>query len=170
MSVISGCIFRKPRLEDGGALYQLIQDCPPLDVNSSYLYFILCDHFRHSSVVVECDEKIVGCITGYRRPDKPDTLFVWQVAVHEKMRGQKLAGQMLNELLFRDKPSGISWIETTVSPSNIPSRKLFERWAADQDVPITSVPYLTADDFPASPNSDSHEAEDLFRIGPLSLP
>lgn len=167
MSVNPDCILRKPQKEDGAALYQLITQCPPLDVNSAYLYFLVCDHFRHTSVVAEYEGELVGCITGYRRPGQPDTLFVWQVAVHEKMRGQGLSGRMLNELISRDELKGIVWIETTVSPSNVPSRKLFERWSKTQDVPITSGPYLSADDFPSS-SSDSHEAEDLFRIGPLS--
>ncbi|MDF3131113.1 diaminobutyrate acetyltransferase [Kiritimatiellaeota bacterium B1221] len=168
MAVESDIIFREPSHEDGAALYRLIKNCPPLDVNSPYLYFIVADHFCASSVVVECEGELLGCITGYRRPDQPDTLFIWQVAVHECMRGRGVSGQMLKHITSRGNLSDIKWIETTISPSNIASRKVFERFADEKNLRIETFLYLETEDFPSVGSDDSHEAEELFRIGPLS--
>ncbi len=52
--------FRKPKLEDGLAIYHLIQASPPLDVNSSYLYFLQASHFADTCAVAEVDGQIVG--------------------------------------------------------------------------------------------------------------
>lgn len=160
-------IFRLPILKDGAAMHRLISDCPPLDVNSAYLYFLLCDHFRESTVVVEENGSLLGCITGYRQPDRADTLFIWQVAVHKQARGQGLATQMLDALISRPGLSDIRWVETTISPSNTASRRLFSSWAAIHECSLDERSYLESADFSPQPGSPAHEAECLFRIGPL---
>ena len=160
-------LFREPRLEDGAKVYALIRACPPLDVNSAYAYFLLSDHFRQTTVVAESEGRLVGCITAYLRPDQPDVVFVWQVAVHADARGQGLARRMLDEVANRPAVANAKWMETTISPSNAPSRRLFASWAESRQVPIEESAYLTPEHFQPAGGDASHEAECLFRIGPL---
>lgn len=161
-------LIRAPRLEDGAAMHALIKACPPLDVNSAYLYFLVCDHFRATSVVAELEGKVVGCISAYRRPDRPEVLFIWQVAVHSDARGQGLGRRMLDAAAARSDAKHAKWMETTISPSNTASRRLFASWAESQGLEITEEPYLEPDHFHAGGTDETHEAECLFRIGPLS--
>ncbi|MCC5849552.1 MAG: diaminobutyrate acetyltransferase [Verrucomicrobia bacterium] len=159
--------FREPRLEDGAKVYALIRACPPLDVNSAYAYFLLSDHFRHTTVVAESEGKLVGCITAYLRQDQPDVLFVWQVAVHADARGQGLAKRMLNEVANRPAAAKAKWMETTISPSNAPSRRLFASWAESRKIGIEEKTYLEPEHFAPAGDDAAHEAECLFRMGPL---
>ncbi|MFW5845692.1 MAG: diaminobutyrate acetyltransferase [Planctomycetota bacterium] len=155
--------MRKPGLHDGPAIHQLISRCPPLDVNTVYAYCILADHHSDTIVVAEDAELgIVGCITAYKPPTKPDTLFIWQVAVDERRRGLGLAGRMLDHLLARPACANITGLETTVSPDNIASRRVFEKLAATAHVELQREEYLVADE--AGPG---HAAEELLRITPL---
>jgi len=55
--------------------------------------------------------ELVGFVSGYILPNKVDTLFVWQVAVSEKARGQGLAKKMVSSLLERSNCSGVRYIE-----------------------------------------------------------
>ena len=155
--------FRQPERRDGAVLHDLIAASPPLDLNSRYAYLLVCEHFAETSVIVEQDGVIVGAVTAYIPPTHPDTLFVWQVAVAESMRGRKLASRMLEHLLTRCvKPRRLRWMEATISPSNQASRNLFIQFAGRHDAGLTTTALFAARDF----GSSTHEEEHLYRIGP----
>lgn len=120
-------VFRTPKREDGIAIHQLIASCPPLDENSSYCNFLQSSHFNKTCVLAEYDGEVAGFISGYRKPDNPDVLFVWQVAVSPKMRGLGLAYQMLQELLMRSHLDDLLAVETTITESNQGSWALFRK-------------------------------------------
>ncbi len=153
--------LRPPVLEDGKAVHELIQRCPPLDVNSSYNYFLLCSHFRETCVVAEANDRIVGFLSAYLIPSQPDTLFIWQVAVDEQARGLGLAGRMLDSLVARPVCADIRALETTISPSNRSSRRVFERFAEKHQTESREGTFLEASHFGA----ETHEEERLIHIG-----
>ncbi|MFO7593608.1 MAG: diaminobutyrate acetyltransferase, partial [Pseudomonadota bacterium] len=161
MTETSPIQLRPPLLEDGKAVHELIQRCPPLDVNSSYNYFLLCSHFRDTCVVAETDGGIVGFLSAYLIPSRPDTLFVWQVAVDEAARGHGLAGRMVEEIIARPGCADVHTIETTISPSNSSSRRVFERFAAQRQAKTREETFLEAAHFGA----ENHEEERLIHIG-----
>jgi L-2,4-diaminobutyric acid acetyltransferase len=154
--------LRTPRLGDGAAIHELVKDSPPLDVNSRYCYLLLCDHFGESCIIAECKSNIVGFISAYGHPQKQDTLFVWQVAVTEGMRGQGLAGVMLDRILSNSGP-WVTFVETTVTPSNRLSLRFFQTFAERRNVSCRQQMYMKSDLF----GNDFHEDEFLLRIGPL---
>ncbi len=158
-------LLREPHPEEGVAIFDLIRASPPLDVNSVYCYHLLTRHFAGTCVVASRLNRLVGCITAYLRPDRADTLFVWQVAVAADQRGQGLARRMLASLLAREVCRGAVYLETTVTPSNQPSRRSFARFAGNHGYALQEVPFLAAHHFGAAAQ---HEAECLLRIGPIS--
>lgn len=156
-------ILRKPDIQDGNAIYTLIKSSPPLDLNSPYCYLLICRHFSETSVLAETGNGISGFISAYIPPSNPDTLFVWQVAVHERSRKQGLATMMLSRILARPGLARIQYIETTVTPSNRASETLFRRYARKLGTSCTESVCFPAGLFGSGP----HEEEVLFRIGPL---
>jgi L-2,4-diaminobutyric acid acetyltransferase len=162
MTEESSIELRLPKLEDGKAVHELIQRCPPLDVNSSYNYFLLCSHFRDTCVVAEANERLVGFLSAYIIPGRPETLFAWQVAVDETARGQGLAGRMLSHVLERPFCADVSTLETTISPSNLASRSVFQRYAENHQAPSSEETFLEVSHF----GGEAHEEERLIRIGP----
>lgn len=152
-------LFRKPELQDGTAIYRLIQASPPLDLNSIYLYFLQASHFADTCVVVEQDGEIVGFLSAYLQPDKPQRLFVWQVAVAESLRGQGLGKKMLLQLLRNQLHTPkITEFACTISPSNKASQRLFESFAQTHHLVGETVPFITRAHF----GETGHEAEDLY--------
>jgi L-2,4-diaminobutyric acid acetyltransferase len=133
---------------------------PPLDLNSIYSYHLIAKHHANTSIVAEFQGDIVGFISAYTLPDKPDTLFIWQVAVDAKMRGKGIAGMMLSGLLSRPAMDSVRYLETTVNPSNKASRGLFERFSKERGYPIEEETFLTEEDFGAG----EHESEIMLRI------
>src|SRR2546426_608548 len=91
-----------PRVEDGAAIWRIARDSQALDLNSSYSYLLWCRDFAATSVVARAaDGEPVAFVTGYIRPDRPETLVVWQVAVDHAHRGRGLAGALLDGLTAR---------------------------------------------------------------------
>ena len=158
--------LREPERNDGAALHSLVRACPPLDLNSAYAYFLLADHFSGTLVVAENEEGLAGAVTAYILPDRPDTLFVWQIAVAPGARRAGLGGKMLRELLRRPSCSRVKFIETTISPSNMASKRLFISLAQWLGCGVETGLFLSGDDFPEV----GHEEEFLYRIGPFGPP
>ena len=155
--------FRHPEFEDGAAVYQLIKSSPPLDVNSQYYYHILCSDFCDTCVIAEIDNRIAGFLSAYLKPRDENCLFVWQVVVSGEARGRGLASNMLEWLFKQPKCTHIKCLETTISPSNQASQRLFRRFAEMRGAECLTSPFLDVSHF----GEDIHEDEILFRISPL---
>ncbi|WP_405164926.1 diaminobutyrate acetyltransferase [Nocardia sp. NBC_01499] len=154
-------VLRAPRVSDGAQLWRIAKDSAVLDTNSSYAYVLWCRDFAATSVVAEVNGRVVGFVIGYLRPQAPDTVFVWQVAVDQAQRGNGTGAQLLNALLNNVAAQGVSKLETTISPDNAASIALFTSVARRRDARITKHPLFDAGVFP-----DSHAPEDLYLIAP----
>lgn len=147
-------------------MHRLVSQCPPLDLNSVYLYLLLTEHFSDTCILAEDEDGLMGMVSAYRPPSRTDVLFVWQVAVHERARGRGLGLGLLQALLARPALSAVQWVETTVGPGNRASRQLFSRLASGLDAALNERPLFQASLFGAG----AHEAEPLLRIGPIHRP
>ncbi|MGD9499837.1 diaminobutyrate acetyltransferase [Halothiobacillus sp.] len=155
--------YREPRLDDGARIHRMVLEAGTLDVNSAYLYFLLSDHFRDTCVIAESDSVPCGFLTAYRLPRAPDTLFIWQVAVHPDWRGRGVASGLLDALTQRAWFGDIRRIELTISPDNAASQALFRRWAARLERPLSVSPYLSSDMLNSGQDT-GHQPEDLYSI------
>lgn len=156
-------VFRVPRKQDAPAVRRLIENSPPLDLNALYCYLLLCTHFAPTSIIAESNQAVCGFISAYVRPDKEDTLFIWQVAVEKEFRGKGVARSMLLALLERRNATALRYLETTVTPSNVSSDALFSSLAAYLNAGLTKSVLFSESDFGGA----SHEEEILYCIGPF---
>ncbi|WP_277814314.1 diaminobutyrate acetyltransferase [Bacillus sp. LL01] len=152
----------KPTVNDGAAMWELVNHST-LDQNSAYKYIMMCDFFAETCVVAKDEEKLVGFITAFIPPTKPDVVFVWQIGVDPSQRGKGLASQMLNDLVQRQGTKDIRYVEATVTPSNKASQSLFRRLARVHNTNCEVLDCFSEELFPG----DNHEEELTFRIGPL---
>ncbi|MEV7500997.1 diaminobutyrate acetyltransferase [Streptomyces sp. NPDC093018] len=156
-------LIDRPATADGAALWRLAKDSKTLDLNSSYSYLLWCRDFAGTSAVARgADGTPVGFITGYVRPDRPDTLLVWQVAVDSAHRGHGIAAALLDGLTGRLAESGVTRIETTITPGNTASERLFTSYAERHGARLSREVLFPAELFPDGP----HDSEVLYRIGP----
>ncbi|MFD9119308.1 diaminobutyrate acetyltransferase [Streptomyces bottropensis] len=165
--IAEGIRIDRPSVADGAALWRIAGDSGALDLNSSYSYLLWCRDFADTSVVARDDSgEPVGFVTGYVRPERPDTLLVWQVAVDEAHRGLGLAAALLDGLTERvARRHPLTTVETTITPGNTASERLFAGFAARHGADIERTVLFEAGDFPDGP----HPPEMLHRIGPLSF-
>lgn len=64
--------------------------------------------------------RVVGFVTAYVRPGRPDTLMAWQSAVAPDINAPGPAVRMMLELADRAAGRGATCVETTVNPGNRP--------------------------------------------------
>ncbi|HEX2142953.1 MAG TPA: diaminobutyrate acetyltransferase [Glycomyces sp.] len=152
-----------PTPADGPLMWGLAVDAGGLDVNSRYAYLLWCRDFAATSVVARSGDLLAGFITGYRRPDAPDTLFVWQVAVGPDFRRRGLASRMLDHLVDAVRLEGVRFVEATVTPDNKASLHLFSSFAKANGADLTRDVLFSEHEL-----GSDHGPEVLQRIGPLT--
>ncbi|WP_082592842.1 GNAT family N-acetyltransferase [Paenibacillus sp. Soil766] len=64
-------------------------------------------------------------------PSNPEILFVWQIAVSTEHQGKGIAYSLLRELITGASCTEVRYIETTISPSNAASNRLFRKLAEE---------------------------------------
>lgn len=128
-----------------------------------YCNLLQCTHFADTCIVAEQGGHFVGWVSGYRPPDDPSTLFVWQVAVHEKARGTGLARKMLLALLERPATNIVHYIKTTVTADNDASRALFRSIARQRRAPLEEETGFEREKHFCG----RHDSERLIVIGPI---
>ncbi|RDD63704.1 diaminobutyrate acetyltransferase [Ferruginivarius sediminum] len=156
--------FRKPEKEDGAAMHELVEKTGVLDVNSAYSYLMLGEYFSDTCVVAERGGRIVGFVSGFIPPERPDTVFVWQVGVANSEKGRGLAKRLIRQLLQSEVCADVHYLESTVTPSNVPSTRLFRSIARELH---TSCVIDSGFHESLFPDKGDHESERLFRIGPF---
>lgn len=145
---------------------RLVRACPPLDVNSRYLYLLMCHHHALTCATARDDAgRLIGMVTAYRPPAEQRTLFVWQMAVAPQGRGQSLARKMVQDILHRESNREINTLEATVSPSNAASRRVFESLARHLNTTLQVDPLFEAEHFGGA----DHEPENRLTLGPFKL-
>lgn len=155
--------FRSPTAEDGRRVWELIADCPPLDQNSMYCNLLQCSHFAETCVLAERGGDVVGWVSAYRPPSDPESIFVWQVAVSEKARGEGLGKRMLEHLLSLDSVAGAKTLTTTITKDNAASWGLFSSFAKSRVAPMRDKPLFEKDRH----FGGRHDTEHLVTIGPF---
>ncbi|MDQ4104332.1 MAG: diaminobutyrate acetyltransferase [Actinomycetota bacterium] len=157
-------MIEAPSTSDGSDIWRIARDSNELDLNSSYAYLLWCRDFAGTSAVARADGDVVGFVIGYVRPQAPDTLVTWQIAVHAVHRGRRIATALLHDVMRRASGAGVTYLETTITSGNEASIGLFGALAARWGAPVQRSPLFHSAQFP-----DEHDTEELFRIGPFAL-
>ena len=156
--------IRLANRNDAIFMWRLVEESAILDHNSFYCYFVLSNFFSSTCAVAEVQNRIIGFVTGFIEPERPDTYFVWQVRVVKSAR-QKGIGSSLIKFII-GKHEGIRYVEATISPSNAASQHLFFSIAKYYGVEVVEDDnFLPSSSFPIE--AGVHEQENLFRVGPI---
>ncbi len=153
-----------PVPEHGVAVHDLVAACPPLDRNSIYANLLQCSHFAPTSAIALRGDEVVGWVSGYIPPAAQATWFLWQVAVAPVARGRGLAQRLIDDILARPVCAGVRFLETTITPDNEASWRLFRGVARRLGAPMTHEAWFDRDRH----FDGRHDTEMLVRIGPFA--
>ena len=154
--------IRKVTVGDIKQVYPLLVANKPLvGLNSRYTYFLLARDFSDTCLVAENHGKIVAFSSGYVPPKRQETFFNWETVVHPDYRGNGLQKRLLLEQI---RMANVPFLEATVNPSNEASKRSFTKLAKMLNTGLVKRLLFSEEDF----ENDGHEAEVLYRIGPIS--
>lgn len=159
----AGMVFRAPTAKDGAAVWRLVASCPPLDRNSLYCNLLQCADFSDTCLLAERHGRPVGWVSGYLPPDRPRTLFIWQVAVLPEARGLRLARSLILGLLDRPSCEAVDHVEATITAENEASWSLFASIADQLAAPFDHRVRFDGETHFAG----QHDSEHLVTIGPI---
>ena len=154
----------KPKPHQAAKINELIARCKPLDENSLYCNLLQTTHFAETCAIAEIDGEVAAFVSGYIHPERPKTLFIWQVAVNPDYRGLGLAKKLILKIVERNLPKlQFEFIHTTITKSNTASWSLFKSVAK-----ALNSEYSTRVMFDKQLHLDHQgESEWLMDIGPF---
>lgn len=131
--------FRAPLDIDASRVWSLIEATPALDDNSLYANLLQCSDFAATCALAERGDELLGWMSGYVPPSRPDTLFVWQICVSDAARGLGMGRRLLAEALSRPANAHIHQLACTITADNTASWALFASVARALDAPLQRV-------------------------------
>ena len=156
--------IQKPTISYALEIENLVRNSPPLDLNSTYHYFIQSHYFNETcAIAINEIDQVVGFVSGFQDPKKSDTLFIWQVAISKDARGNGLASKLIHFIL-QEHPH-MQFIETTITKDNASSISLFNKISRELNTNIIEEPFLDKSKY----FLNQHDSENLFRIGPFKI-
>jgi L-2,4-diaminobutyric acid acetyltransferase len=158
--------FRIPRPGDAPAVWDMVDASEELDNNSPYHYALWFRDFAETSLVATVDDEVVGFLTGYLRPEAPDTYFVWQEAAKARHGIPMLGVKLFERAADRAVARGARFVEATVSADNKAIIMVLKKYAKRHAAPVDTRVLFPGGLFPGG----EHHDEVLYRIGPLSAP
>ncbi|QUH05534.1 diaminobutyrate acetyltransferase [Saccharopolyspora erythraea] len=156
-------VFRTPEPKDGQAVWEMVSNDRQLDTNSPYYYTMWFRDFAHESLVATVRDEIVGFLTGYRRPDEPETYVVWQEAVRPRHGIPNLGVDIFEHAAAQQIADGAKYVEATVSANNKPIIWVLKKFAKAHAAEVETGVLFPSDYFPGE-----HHDEVLYRIGPIA--
>ncbi|MFF8456420.1 L-2,4-diaminobutyric acid acetyltransferase [Streptomyces albidoflavus] len=157
-----GVQYRTPRPADAPAVWRLAERTAALDPNGPHHYALWFRDFADTSLVATLDEEVVGFVTGYRRPEAPDTYFVWQYAAVARFALPFLDAELFESAADRERARGARYVETTAGTGSQGLVTVLEQYARGRSAPVRTALLFPAERFPAA-----HADEVLYRIGPF---
>ena len=156
--------IKNPSSDYGFQIAELVKNSPPLDLNSTYHYFIQSHYFAKTcAIAVNEADKVIGYVSGFNDPRNSKTLFIWQVAISNEARGSGLASKLIHFILH--KHTQVQFIETTITKDNTASISLFNKISKELNTNIIEEPFLDK----SKHFLNQHDSENLFRIGPFKI-
>jgi len=155
--------LRAPLAADGSRVWTLIEATPALDSNSLYANLLQCSDFSTTCALAERAGEVVGWMSGYIPPARPDTLFVWQICVSDAARGQGAGKRLIEDVLSRPRNAHIRHVACTITEDNAASWALFSSLARSLDAPLQKAERFLKD----AHFGGQHASEFGVTIGPF---
>jgi phosphoribosylamine--glycine ligase len=118
---------RSPNETEFMRIHRFVKSCDRMEKYPEHLYRIVLRYHGDVCFVAESKGRIVGFVMGMRSEREPEKIFIWEIGVNRKMRGQGVATRLLNAMESKALDMGCRRMEATIDPANRASYSLFEK-------------------------------------------
>lgn len=135
---------------------QLVRKCSPLDIHTSYTYWLMAKYYNKSSFILEVNNKPCGYIMTI---ENSDVVFIWQIAIIESQR-KKGYSELLIDKVVEYAKNIRKPIEITIDKNNINSTSAFKGYCSKNNYSMISLEEQEI----YNENNIIHEKEILYHI------
>jgi L-2,4-diaminobutyric acid acetyltransferase len=116
--------------DDVEEIVNFVASCPPLDLHTSFTYWVTTQYWGDMCFVALLEGRIVGYASAIGSGREDGTLYLWQVGVADELRSAGLAQRLISSVADASRARGFSKLQVTIAPGNEASLRAFSRFAA----------------------------------------
>ena len=110
---------------------RFVESCPPLERHTGFTYWVTFNFWGDTCFVATEGDEIVGYASGVGAGTSPDLIYIWQVGVAERYRGNGLSRRLISKVAEAAREKGFRRANVSIAPDNAASLSAFRRVAAD---------------------------------------
>lgn len=109
---------------------QFVESCPPLERHTGFTYWVTFNFWGDTCFVAADGDEIVGYASGVGAGRSPELIYIWQVGVAERYRGNGLSQLLISKVVEAARGKGFRRANVSIAPDNEASLTAFRRVAA----------------------------------------
>lgn len=166
MFSITDVNFRSPSYDDAKSIFEIAKRQCGLSANSEEFYHLAASHFFGTCVLGELKNDLYGFLLGYERPNRPGSIFVWQMLVVEGQPSREVFFKLLEQLILRHSNTyPLLEVSVLVKHSDKSLKKSIEDFISEYQLNLLKVPFIKKNSF----RDGDPDARALFVISSKSL-
>jgi L-2,4-diaminobutyric acid acetyltransferase len=122
-------VLRQCTSSDVAQIVRFVAECPPLDVHSSFTYWVTFQYWGEMCFVASAGERIIGYVSALGSGHSSDVFYLWQIGVSEDRRSTGLAQRLVAAVTKAGRGRGFREMQVSIAPENESSLRTFTRFA-----------------------------------------
>lgn len=122
-------IVRNCNASDVERIRKFIDECKPLELHTSFTYWMLFYYFPNLCFLMLENEKILGFISGIRSSADEKVVYLWQIGVSKDYQGKKYSSILIDNFLKAALDLKCNKIQVSIDPKNLSSYQTFLKYS-----------------------------------------
>jgi L-2,4-diaminobutyric acid acetyltransferase len=121
---------------DVEAVMYFVNSCPPLDLHSSFTYWVTLEYWGEMCFVAMDCEQIIGYVSAIGSGHDDTTFYLWQIGVSGGFRSRGIAQRLIGAVVQAARTHGYHQMQVSIALDNDLSLRAFQRFALSADTTL----------------------------------
>lgn len=108
---------------------RFVATCPPLEAHTGFTYWVTFNFWGETCFLATDGDEVAGYASGVGTGSSPDLIYIWQVGVAERYRGNGLSQLLISKVVETARRKGFRRANVSIAPDNTASLATFRRVA-----------------------------------------
>jgi L-2,4-diaminobutyric acid acetyltransferase len=115
---------------------RFVEGCPPLDLHSSFTYWVTFEYWGEMCFVASKSKQIVGYASAIGSGRDDNVFYLWQIGVSSEFRSMGVSQRLLAAVVDVARERGYRRMQVSIASGNDPSLQAFQRFALSVGNPL----------------------------------
>ncbi len=121
---------------DVEGIARFIASCPPLDLHTSFTYWVTFEYWGDLCFAARLGGRIVGYASAIGSGRDGEVLYLWQVGVADELRSTGLGRRLIESVADAGRRRGFRELQVSIAPGNEASFRAFSGFATSLGQPL----------------------------------